>query len=103
MAKNSIELTRGDSLDLHIDLKDEDGEAYTLKEGDELTLTVKRSASSSEALITKHGQDISILPEDTSALEFGVYRYDVQLTTLDGRVCTVIKPSDFVVAEEVTW
>lgn len=103
MDHNRIELTRGDSLDIRIDLADEDGEPYELREGDELTLTVKRDTSSPRALITKHGQDVTFAPADTEGLDYGTYWYDVQLTSADGRVCTVVRPSEFRVLEEVTW
>lgn len=100
---NDVFVTRGDTLDLHVSLVDADGNDYELADGDELTLTVKSDTTSDEALITKHGQDVTIEPQDTSGLAYGRYRYDVQLTLADGRVCTVVRPSAFVVGEEVTW
>lgn len=100
---NTIELTRGDTLSLHIDLIDDNGQPYELADGDTLALTVKKSVKDEKALIQKSGQDITIEPADTSSLKYGTYKYDAQLTLADGRVTTVIKPSDFVVGEEVTW
>lgn len=100
---STISVTRGDTLRLHVDLVQDDGTEYELQDGDELTWTVRRSARSQTVLIQKHGQDVVVEPSDTAPLDFGRYRYDVQLTTASGDVCTVVKPADFIVAEEVTW
>lgn len=99
----NIELTRGDTLALHIDLMDDNGEPYTLKDGDDLVLTIKKSTRTPDVILQKHGQDVVIEPDDTEPLKYGTYKYDVQLTLADGRVTTVIKPSDFILGEEVTW
>lgn len=100
---NKIEMTRGDTLSLHIDLTDDTGEPYTLKEGDQLTFTVKKTTRDEKVLIQKTGQDVLIEPEDTEPLKYGTYKYDAQLTLANGWVTTVIKPSDFVIQDEVTW
>lgn len=45
---------------------------------------------------------IVIEPEDTTDLDYGKYKYDVQLNTAKGEVFTVIGPNNFYVKEEVT-
>lgn len=40
-------------------------------------------------------------PEDTKALKFGKYVYDIQITTKDGIVCTFIAKAQFKLTEEV--
>lgn len=101
-----VTLTRGDTARLSVDLTGEDGTAYEMAAGDTLALTVKRSTADADALISKESKGSSAFvldPSDTSGLAYGRYRYDVQLTTAGGDVCTVCGPSAFVVGEEVTW
>lgn len=100
-----IELTRGDSAYLKVNVTKDDGEAYEFQNGDSLTLSLKKSTKDEEALMTKTAiasDTFHIKPKDTSGLSFGKYKYDVQLTTADGDVFTVIPPSTFKIAEEVT-
>ena len=102
---NSLIITRGDTGILNLDLKQHNGEQYTVAEGDNCVLTVKRSVNNAEVLFQKEltdGQFI-IEPSDTENLDYGTYKYDVQLTTADGKVDTVITPADFKVETEVTW
>jgi len=62
-----------------------------------------RATPASEVLFQKTGPEIVIAPEDTTALAFGTYCYDVQITLADGTVDTVIPKNEFVVLEEVTY
>ena len=41
---NDIELTRGDTLHLEIEITNQDGEKYELKIGDKLEFTIKKPA-----------------------------------------------------------
>lgn len=106
-ADKNITIIRGDSADFEIELLEDDGEGgtqpYVLKEGDDITLTVKKTTKTSEVLIQKHGQVIHLDTEDTSMLNYGTYKYDVQFTRADGYVDTVIPPKNFKITEEVTW
>lgn len=101
-----IELTRGDTAYLEINIKNEvTGEDYAIGRCDKLTLTLKKSVYDETPVFTKTIQGINvfnILPEDTSELAFLKYRYDVQLTTSEGEVYTVIEPSTFNILQEVT-
>ena len=103
----NITIIRGDSAMFEIELLEDDGaggtKPYEMKEGDKITFTVKKSAKTSEVLIQKFGPNISINTEDTSSLPYGAYKYDVQFTSADGYVDTVIPPKTFKITEEVTW
>lgn len=102
--KGEIKLTRGDTAYLTVSVKTNDGEPYTVKADDVLTLTVKSDYADKEALIEKKitgDTTFHIKPEDTKGLEFGIYVYDVQITTADGDNFTVIADKKFKVANEV--
>ena len=103
----TIEMTRGDTVDLDITITytDDEGETheYDPSAGDIVTMTVKKSTKTAEALISKTGPHIIIEPEETEPLPYGKYVYDVQLTKEDGTVDTVITPTAFKILEEVTW
>lgn len=101
----AVYLTRGDSAALDILLTNADGLVYNLSDGDTLTLSVKRSVKDSEVLLCKKitsGRTVNFNPADTAGLDFGEYRYDVQLNTKNGKIYTVIGPASFFVCEEVT-
>lgn len=101
----NIRLTRGDSATLTVKLE-QDGAEVEVGPNDQLTLTVKRSTTSADALVEKTAtgtNTIAIDPADTEELAYGSYKYDVQLTTEDGGVYTVVGPATFRIAEEVTW
>ena len=102
---NDIEITRGDTLRLTISIKDEENNDYQIQSGDKVVFTVKKNTNTKGILIQKElvSEKILISPEDTDALPYGNYVYDVQLTQANGDVTTIIKPSKFVVTEEVTF
>jgi hypothetical protein len=116
---NDIYLTRGDTVPMPVTLtsKSDSTVRYIPETGkDTLIFTVKKSTSDKTAIITKSlaagditfdsagNGVISILPADTASLDYGIYYYDLQLTTPDAAgVQTVITPSIFKVCEEVTF
>lgn len=103
---NNITLTRGDSASIAVALKNPDGSDYTLQSGDVLLFTVKYNCITEDIIIQKDISSdgiININPEDTAALLYDVYFYDVQLTKANGAVNTVIPPRDFIVSKEVTF
>lgn len=105
ITNNEIRITRGDSASFNVVLKTDEGEAYMLPDGSIVTFTVKRDTGQPKYLIQKTNTDstsFTISPEDTSALKYGEYVYDVQLT-VGGDVSTVVVPTPFIVTEEVTW
>ena len=105
-----IILTRGDSAALTVILKDEAGTQIDLVTGDTVYFTVKTSPGVEAKVFQKtitvftSGQaNIPIVPADTAALSFGNYKYDIQYSRADGFTRTIVAPSTFVVAEEVTY
>ena len=106
----SIEITRGDSA-TYVAVVMQDGEIVPFSAGDTVYFTVKTSVSTAEKLIqkiiTEFDDDgraiINIEPEDTKNLAYKRYVYDVQHTSAEGKVTTIIKPSGFVVGGEVTY
>ena len=116
---NDFYLTRGDTAPMPVTLtsKSDSKVRYIPEPGkDTLIFTVKKSTSDKTAIITKSlaagdiifdsagNGVINILPADTASLDYGIYYYDLQLTTPDAAgVQTVITPSIFKVCEEVTF
>ena len=101
--KNTITLTRGDTARIDLAIS-KDGEPYDFS-SDTVVFSVKTSTSTPEYVFQKQVNDgvIYIAPSDTESLPYGTYRYDVQVTTQSGDVCTVIPPNNLIIAQEVTW
>jgi hypothetical protein len=106
----NITLTRGDSANLTVEIKDSDGTQIPLVTGDTIYFTVKSSPSTTTKLLQKvitaftgGLANIEILPADTSQMMFGKYYYDIQYSRADGYVRTIVAPSNFTVAPEVTY
>lgn len=104
---NVIRLTRGDTARFIVTVKNETTqEPYDILPTDTLMMTIKKSVRDSDACVQKKivgSNAFHILPTDTSELEFGKYFYDVQLTTTDGDVYTIIEPTVFELTKEVTY
>ena len=102
---NKIAITRGDTGIFRLDIQDTQGNNYNY-ENDTVVFTVKENTKTTETLIKKTISplsDVVIEPGDTKDLDYGDYVYDVQLTTTEGVVDTVIAPSVFRVLPEVTF
>jgi hypothetical protein len=101
----TIKLTRGDSAFLTFPLEMEDTrEAYELSAGDVLEFAIKRCIHDQAPAVSKRlvgDNTFSLQPADTADLPFGRYVYDVQLTTEDGQVYTVINRATIELMEEV--
>lgn len=86
-----------------------DGEPV-LEDGDTIYFTVKKNEKTEEVILQKvitvfteeQVAIVEIRPEDTRGLPYKVYRYDIQLTRANGDVHTIVTPSDFEIAGEVT-
>lgn len=102
---NKMSITRGDDAEFTVTLENPDGTPYSMEQGDVLTFTVKTSTTTPKILLQKTSDDgeFKITHGDTSSMQYGDYRYDVQFTKNSGDVDTVIVPSAFVILEEVTW
>lgn len=107
---NKIELTRGDTAKIKLELKDSSGEQYTPGANDVIRLAVKKTFLDESVLFSVEavtsGEDvvITILPSHTKSLDFGTYRYDIQLTTGTGAnavVDTIVPKGTLVISEEI--
>lgn len=101
----TITLTRGDTFCAHIRIKNPDGTDYIPVEGDTIRFAMKENYSDERALLLKDipidSMQLIIEPEDTKPLRFGKYKYDIQITTKTGVVCTFIPKAQFIITEEV--
>ena len=102
----SIEMTRGDTAKLQLYLTYQDGEPYEPEEGDVIRFAMKKTFSDAVEpdLVKTIPIDTLVLhiePEDTKALEYGTYRYDIQLTKANGDVDTFIDRAYITFTEEI--
>lgn len=107
-----IYMTRGDTESITLAIYDEEDNLipFSNSNDDTVYFTVKSSTQTGVidfqkviTTFTPEGEAIvEITPNDTSNLRYGDYVYDVQINK-DGNVTTVIKPSKFVIEEEVTY
>lgn len=104
---NMIQLTRGDTAAITVDIFDEVTSAqYEMASDDTLTLTIKKTVNDRTYYVQKivtGTNRIIIEPADTKNMGFGTYVYDVQLDKASGEASTVIGPSTFELLTEVTW
>ena len=101
----TISITRGDTAYLTVDILDDAGATYEMQPGDTLTMTVKRNFTDAEPCLQKiiEGENqFHLTPFDTKDMEFGKYKYDIQLNTVDGDVFTIVGPQTFEILYEVT-
>ena len=103
--RNSIYLTRGDSAFISITLMDNKGRIYEWQEGDCMYFRVKQSAMALSILLEKvvvyNSAMFEFVVSDTAGLDFGTYRYEVELVTATGQHYTVIENAVFEVGPEL--
>lgn len=109
---NGITLTRGDSLFLQVGIT-RNGEQYVPREGDVVHFYLKHDNPRYEdaefqdqtpvisKVIPNDTLVLHLLPSDTRNLDFGVYRYDIEITFADGEVSTFINDEFFRLKREV--
>lgn len=106
---NAITMVKGDTVILDLNIFDQENTPYEPKEGDRIRFALKKRYDDSEPLLVKviptDTMQLVIEPEDTKNLlcgEYhGRYKYDIELTTADGFVDTIIPRADFTIIEEV--
>lgn len=106
--KADIELVRGDTLVLTLNLAQND-ETFTPEEGDQIIFTVRKNYKglTNDAILLQKTVDLydsivlEIEPEDTNSLDYGSYKYDMEFDSWDGKVDTVMQGA-FKLAKEVT-
>lgn len=102
----TIKMTRGDTLRITLDLKDESGNEYTPADGDSIRFAMKRTYSESTPLIVKEipnsTLELVLDPEDTKNLtQPSSYVYDIEITYANGDVDTFIDKAKLQLTEEV--
>lgn len=102
---SKIMLTRGDTAQILITLKDSNGDNYVPQEGDVIRFAAKKNYSDETPVIEINVPVdtlyLVINPEDTKSLPFGEYKYDIQITRADGVIDTFIDRAEFWITEEV--
>ena len=103
---NRINLIRGDSLELLILINDIDGNPFKPQPTDRLRFAMKKEVSDDYVVALQKEIPVETLllkiePEDTKNLDFGNYYYDIELTTKEGVVETIIPYTRFVIDGEV--
>lgn len=98
----NIFMVKGNTAVFNLTIK-KDGEVYDYS-NDLVQLTIKTDIYTNEVLIQKTfaNGSIKFVPDDTKNLDYGVYKYDVALTTPDGDFYTVITKRDFEITGRVT-
>lgn len=100
-----IKITRGDNAQLGVYIECECGCVYPLRDSDELKLTAIKGAKLDKPVIEISADKDGIFhfaPETTKHLLCGIYRYDIQLTTKDKEIYTIIPVSNLQISEEVS-
>lgn len=104
---STITMTRGDTLNVRLEICYADGTPYVVRAGDVVRFALKQRYTDEEALISRE------IPHDTMTLRleasetkqlragWAPYVYDVQITMEDGTVDTFIDRAKFIVTEEV--
>lgn len=107
LSGNTIYLTKGDTLELQVNVLNKDGTPYLPSEGDVIRFAVKRKYSDAMPVLVK------VIPNDTLRLRLEAeetqildasstpYVYDIEIKMVDGTVDTFIDRQKFYVTEEV--
>lgn len=108
----TITMTRGDTLRARVSIE-RDGEAYVPAEGDAVRFAMKRAAMNAKRSAYKDAEPrllkqipvgtmlLELAPEDTKALGFGTYAYDIEITFADGTVDTFLPEGVLILTPEV--
>ena len=105
----NLSMIRGDSESIIVKCQ-ENNIDVPFVDGDIVYLTIKDNVYTETKLLQRVVTDftdgkaiIYINPEDTKNIKFGRKIYDVQLTRKDGKVSTIVPPSEFNILGEVTY
>lgn len=103
----TIYLTRGDTLNLDVYVAYSDGSPYVPQEGDKCWFSVKKTYNKDEEYLIHKEVDLETMSlflesTDTSTLEYGEYKYDIQMNLANGVVDTVVPRARLILLEEVT-
>lgn len=104
---SDIHMIRGDTESLTVTCELEDGTARPFEDGDRVTLTIaypwgQEVLQKTAAAFQDGAAMFALSHEDTNSLTPEWYRYDVQLTTAEGMVKTIIGPAVWEIGGDVT-
>lgn len=105
IVNNEIYITRGDSAFIQIQLFDDNGDVYTPVSGDKVFFRLKKDIFGNTLLLMKeidiNNLTLELTPNDTSWLDFTLYRYEIELVTVNKKHFTVIENAPFFVGVEL--
>lgn len=104
-----IDIVRGRTVPLELEITDANGNLYTLAEGETILFGIKKNPTDDAPIFVKAAEaktapgayGVTITPEDTLDLVPGGYYYDVGLET-GGDYYTIIEPSPITIQANVT-
>lgn len=108
-----ISLTRGDTFETLVSMKYKNGTSYTPQAGDVIRFAMKTPKMTTgkkeymdktpliQKVIPNDTLILALEPSDTKNLSFGDYKYDIEITFSNGKVCTFIDDADFILTPEV--
>ena len=106
-----INIIRGTTNDLSLNIENEKGEQYTLQDGEKIIFGVKENVENSDYNIVKTLTSadvvdgictIKLTPTDTAELAFGRYYFDIGLQTATGDYYMIVPCDEFYICKAVT-
>ena len=112
MSTNDISIIKGDTFEADIYVKSEDGTVFPITNFT-ILMAVSKGAPSLDPnlIINKAGTvvdgpagiaHIILLPAETTLLSPGSYKYDIQITSPEGNVYTVVRYATMEVGQSVS-
>lgn len=105
----TIKMTRGDTAVIAVTITNIDGTPYIPQNGDRIRFAMKKNYDDPQPILVKDipisTMELVIDPLDTKNLEYGAqkghYKYDIELSNINGTVDTFIPRADIFILEEV--
>lgn len=106
-----LSIIRGTTNDLSLNIEDENGKQYSLKDGEKIIFGVKENVENSDYNIVKTLTStdivdgictIKLTPMDTVELAFGRYYFDIGLQTANGDYYMIVPCDEFYICKAVT-
>lgn len=113
---NTITMTRGDSAHIEIQIEYEGGIPFEAVYGDFIRFTVRKNyddvnplfiidmipdVPSDQEYVLVESVELNIRPTHTRDLDYGSYKFDIQLIRLNGDIDTFIDKGTLILTEEV--
>jgi hypothetical protein len=101
----NITLTRADTAYIDVTtLKNADGTDYTYEDGDAVYFRLKAISTMEKQLgidFENNKSTLTLYPEDTVDIPFGIYKYGMELVTALGEHFTFIADKNFTISKEL--